>query len=575
MRCRLPHRARIRSLGLATLGLAFASFATAAAASDWQQIGLSQRPSWVSANAERRLRLVPALRGIENTLRAQATGYFASNGPGMSVGLVLNDGLFYSRGFGFRDAAKTKTPDEDTVFCIGSFTKVFTGTTLLVLRDADPHHVDLDDPVSDYVSRINQVRPAPCPGGGCPASTVRLRHLVSHTAGLADEMSPAIVSESDWLDELQKSRFSFAPGKFSAYSGVGVELAGVVIARITNKKYTQAVTDRLLTPLGMTETTFDFNSIPTARRAQNYDLGWNQAYTAVHFTADSSWPDYKILTAAGYLLSNVRDLAKFDRMWIAEKAPGDILAPTTLAAARQPAVPASTTAVPGDCSSFTDGHGSYYSPCGDAAEFGVNWDLHIAPKIQHNGSIGRCGSNTVLDQDHTMGVTGLISTEPFPAVPSGHSQPAAVDGGFMYSVVNFALENAEVYDGATTSWQDQELAIGVARYLWVLGATLPSSGQSAFKQLFLSQFTPAYQTAHHLTTSTVAQYLSTQRTQIGACSTFRVRAAPSADEVTLRLKCAPGTTGNHTAFDATLTIEAAGSHRIAAITHNAPAVDPY
>ncbi|MEO8505914.1 MAG: serine hydrolase domain-containing protein [Acidobacteriota bacterium] len=563
---------RVNSVRLTfLLTLAAAAGAATAFASDWQQIGLNQRPSWVSPNAERRLRLVDGLRGIENTLASQSNAYLGTKGPGMSVGLVLSDGLYYSRGFGFRDAAKSKAPDEQTVFCIGSFTKVFTGTTLLALRDAG--ELDLGDPVSQYVPEISSVRSAPCPHGGCHG-VLRLRHLISHTAGLPNEMEPAIAGESDWLNELSHTRFDFWPGDFSAYSGVGVEMAGLVIKRVTHKSYTQAVTDLLLSPLSMNQSTFDISSVPASRRAQNWDLGWNANFTAPHFTADSNWPDRKMLTAAGYLLSSVRDLARFDKIWLTQTAPSDILAHDTLVDARDPLIPASTSPIPADCDAFDDGHGSFYSACDNANVFGANWVLNALPTMWHNGSTGICGSDTKIDPDHKMAITGLISTDPFPAVPSGQVQPASIDRGFMFSIVDETLGTAVTADAAT-DWQGQELAIGVARYLWVLGAKIPTSGVAAFRTSFIAQFTPAYRTAHHLTTSNVAQYIGAERAKIGACSTFRVRRAPSHDEITLRLLCAKGTAATATSWDATLTIEASGSHRIASITNQGPAPDPY
>ena len=566
----ISHRRRFRTLpAVALFALAAAS---SAEANDWQQIGLTQRPAWVTLLTERRLRLVDGLRGIENDLFSKSDQYLASRGPGMSVGLVLADGLYYSHGFGFRDAAKTKTPDEQTVFCIGSFTKVITGTTMLVLRDAG--ELDLGDPVSQYVPEISGVAAAPCPHGGCHG-VLRLRHLLSHTGGLPNEMEPAIVGESDWLNELSHTRFDFRPGDFSAYSGVGVELAGLVIKRVNHTSYTQAVEDRLLTPLAMNQSTFDMTSVPASRRAQNWDLGWNASFTAPKFTADSSWPDRKMLTAAGYLLSSVRDMARFDRIWLTQDAPSNVLAHTTLVDARDPLLPASTLPIPNDCDQFHDGHGSFYSACDDADTFGANWVLNALPTMWHNGSTGICGSDVKVDPDHKMAVTGLISTDPFPLVPSGHTQPASVDSGFMYSIVDGTLGSAVTTDAAS-DWQGKELAIGVARYLYILGAKIPiSGGVAAFKQNFLAQFTPAFRTAHHLTTSSVAQFIAGRRAKIGACSTFRVRRAPSFDEITLRLKCAAGTAATATSWDATLTIESGGSHRIAAITDEGAAPDPY
>src|SRR6266568_580174 len=106
-------------------GVLFGSGASAFA--QWSAVGSPQRPSWVSVSAERRLRMLSALPAMKNDLRSKAHAYIGSQGPGLAVGLVLDDGLYYSEGFGFADAQRTRAPDENTIFRAGSLSKVITG----------------------------------------------------------------------------------------------------------------------------------------------------------------------------------------------------------------------------------------------------------------------------------------------------------------------------------------------------------------------------------------------------------------------------------------------------------------
>jgi CubicO group peptidase (beta-lactamase class C family) len=107
----------------------------------WSQVGSVQRPSWVDASVERRLQILPALPSIKNKLQSDAHAYFRGQGPGLAVGLVLDDGLFYSEGFGFADAQRKRTPDENTIFRAGSLSKVMTGTAFLTLIDDPTRHM--------------------------------------------------------------------------------------------------------------------------------------------------------------------------------------------------------------------------------------------------------------------------------------------------------------------------------------------------------------------------------------------------------------------------------------------------
>jgi hypothetical protein len=89
-------------------------------ADGWADIGSSGRPAWVPASVERRLQLLSALPAMHNAIQAEANAYFRGGGPGLVVGLVLDDGLVYSEGFGFADAGRTSRPDENTAFRAGS-----------------------------------------------------------------------------------------------------------------------------------------------------------------------------------------------------------------------------------------------------------------------------------------------------------------------------------------------------------------------------------------------------------------------------------------------------------------------
>jgi CubicO group peptidase (beta-lactamase class C family) len=572
----------------------------------WMAIGQNSRPLWVSASTERRLRLLQALPTIEATLSTQVSKYFNSSGPGMSVGLVLDDGLYYSRGFGFRDMQKSQIPDEETVYCVGSLTKVFTGTTLLTLRDASNSSLTLDDDVSRYVPEIGKLGVPPSFWTIKSCGPVKLRHLVSHTSGLPNEMErPREADEQQWLDELQHTELAFCPGNFSAYSGVGAETVGLIIERYTGQPYTTAVTDRLLSPLGMKHSVFGPAVVEASRKAQNWQMNWNASYTTPMFTPDSSWQPLDMLTAARDLFSSVWDLARFHKMWLAMEAPADILKKTTLQDSGQNVVPASTMPIPTTCATFNDGQGSAYSKCGDAAAFGVNWVIQ-SPLIWHNGKVpNKCGSNSILNPSQKIGATGVISTDPFPTVPLNQTQPAGTDSNFMGTVVSSMLNTAQGAD-TTTDWKTSPLAVGVARLLWLLGAKMPAStlgckpaphgrgpgvplypgmnkpdqcNQQALQQFeatMLDHFGRLYRAKHQLDSDSVVEHVfNILRKDIGPCSTFRVRGAPAPDRLRLRLQCAPAQVAGLTSYDMTLTVETTVPYRIVAIDDAQLTADPF
>ena len=594
----MEHCQCLLSVMFVYLGLAGVAGHSAWADSDWQQIGLSERPSWVSSHAERRLRLLPALAAIQDKARDEANAYFADKGPGLSVGLVLDDGLYYSHGYGFRDLQKKHKPDEYTVFGLGSFSKVITGTTLLVLRDAGK--LSLGDLATKYVPELKNVRNPPCPHGGC-SGNIKLRNLVSHTSGLPNEMHPAVVDQDDWLSELKKTKLNLWPGTFSAYSGVSAETVGLIIERVSGKSFRTAAKDLLLKPLGMTHSTFAMDDVPDDHKAFTWKCSLNASHSEASFTAEQAQDDGKMLAAAGAFRSSVSDMGRFARIWLAQKDQTHTLKDGTLAAAETPleTTPSGTT-IPSDCATVDDGHDSAYSPCSLASDFGVNWYIGRSHYLQHNGSTGLNGSQTLLSRDRKLGAVGLVSTDPLPSDLG--ALPAGIEGRFVESVVENIVDAAGAADAATTKWKDQALSVGVARYLYIAGLKIPRSmrrwpppgkpgvplhpgghhlspedeaANKRFKEEFLAHFTPGYLTKHDLDSDGVADYLSTLRNKINDCSTFRVRSAPSAHKVALRLLCTEGSADETTSFDVTLTVEASAPYRISELEDEGRASEKY
>ena len=70
--------------------------------------------------------------------------------PGLSIGVVYDQELIWSRGYGFADVAKKDLATPTTLYRIASNTKLFTSTAILQLRDAGK--LQLDDPVARALS---------------------------------------------------------------------------------------------------------------------------------------------------------------------------------------------------------------------------------------------------------------------------------------------------------------------------------------------------------------------------------------------------------------------------------------
>jgi len=578
------------AIASATAVVASAALPVSAAA-QWTEVGTPNRPAWVSVAAERRLRLLPALPAIATTLQGQAAGYFGSHGPGMTVGLVLDDGLFFSQGFGFRDEARQRKPDETTVYRVGSVTKVVTAATLLTL--VDKHKVSMDDDAVKYVPELKNVGlpgqssgptcaekcnisegtcmqsahsvsdrkqciadkkecTAACPKPVVVNKPIKLRHLVSHTSGLPNQMNPPEADEATWLAELQNTKLAFWPGQFSAYSGVGVELESLIIKRVSGTAFDKYMKENLFKPLGMSHSHLTHEDVAADLLAQKYKFSWPAGQAAPTFTIDKGWDNPQMLIPAGNLFTSVADFSHFIMMEMTGYPREKVLKKSTVQASQQSAVPSS--GLTPTCQAFTDNQGVSYSMCDDAAGFGFGWWLD-PPFIEHNGSIGNeWGSQTRINVGKLMGATGFISTEPYPSAPAGATQPSSIT-----SVVNGLLDAGIVADSATT-WSKKALSVGVARVLFLSGKAPDQNDLNAFTAKFIAD--------HALTKANVVSFLQGWQKQVGRCGTFRVREVESAGTVVARFSCEKGEWG------VVLDVEQVSPHRIAWSDEVAATVPP-
>ncbi len=431
--------------------------------SPWAPLGLCGAPAWVDSGVERRLHMLGALPGIEATAQQKASAYLGTQGPGISLGLVLDDGLFYSRGFGFADVDRTKTPDENTVYGVASFTKVITGTALRSMLEHPEFSTanrptSLDQPVQTWVPEVQSI----CPPGvtACaPSPTnapITLRQLVSHTAGMANELynpnsnlgNTFDLTESQWMTVLRQQTLAYTPGRFEAYAGIGPELEGLIIGRTALTQVTSAnglstrdtfnryVEDHVLAPLGMSSSRMTPPTIAQGR-AQNWSVVWQTigGVSYPFFNPAPAWTDPGVRSMAGGnggLYTTVRDLSRFMGMWLGNNGMG-VLSPAALADMRTRQVPGTEVPTSADrctqpdtptSNGYTVNNGGY-SLCGRAGTFGVHWALPnctgTAPcdEMAHNGSNGVWGSQTWLRLAQGLGATVLVwdrSNRPDPSV---------------------------------------------------------------------------------------------------------------------------------------------------------------
>ncbi|KAJ3092551.1 hypothetical protein HK102_005831 [Quaeritorhiza haematococci] len=185
--------------------------------------------------------------------------------PGALVTVVKDGAIMVSKGYGLSDREKGyKSDPRYTLMPLGSVTKLFTVTAALQLVQSG--RLSLDSNVENYLKpgtdgmnvtiecvereRLNECR-----------EPVTIRHLLTHTAGFEDQMlgiqTPHPESVSDNLT-VHLARFPKrirSPGKIISYSNHGMALLGHIVSRVSGKPFAQYVSEKILEPLGMLDTT--------------------------------------------------------------------------------------------------------------------------------------------------------------------------------------------------------------------------------------------------------------------------------------------------------------------------------
>jgi len=222
---------------------------------------------------------------------------------GAAVSVVKDGELIFAKGYGYADLENSLPVDpEQTLFRVGSVTKLFTWTAVMQL--AEQGKLDLDADINTYLDfHIPDTYPEP----------ITLKHLLTHTAGFEDRFFEVLASDADslvpardWLISHMPARVR-PPGMIAAYSNYGAALAGYIVARVSGQTYNQYIQENILAPLGMLHSTAQ-SPIPPDLRAQA-SVGYTYKDGAFQ-----PFPDYlgqPAFVPAAAISASATDIARF------------------------------------------------------------------------------------------------------------------------------------------------------------------------------------------------------------------------------------------------------------------------
>ena len=309
---------------------------------------------------------------------------FAPDRPGAAVVVVKDGKTVYREGVGLANLELGVPVRPEMVFEIGSVTKQFTSTAILML--AEQGKLSLDDDVRKHLPDFPDKQ-----------ATITIEHLLTHTSGI-----PSYTGSPKWMPLWRKDMtpaeiialtkdepLEFAPGSRYAYNNTGYVMLGAIIEKLSGMTYAEFVKKNIFEPLGMTHSYYGSATALIPNRASGYSRRGDQFVNAEYLSMTQPY-------AAGSLMSTVDDLA----LWNAAVSSGKLLTKASWDRAFTP----------------------YKLTSGAATGYGYGWQLDAFDGhriIRHNGGIfGYVSEVARLPEDGIF--VAMLTNSDAPPVDTGY-----------------------------------------------------------------------------------------------------------------------------------------------------------
>jgi CubicO group peptidase (beta-lactamase class C family) len=348
--------------------------------------------------------------------------------PGIAVAIVKDGKVVHAKGYGVRNLARPEPVDVHTLFGIASNSKAFTAAAIAIL--VDEGKLSWDDPVQKHLPQFQLADPY-------VTREVTIRDLLSHRTGLglgAGDLlywpdttftRAHVVTAARHLPLVSSLRSRYA------YNNLGFVVAGEIVHAVSGKPWEDFVRERILTPLGMSETKISSRGLDpaTSNMAVPHSKGWRLEGTLkpIPPTEDFVW------AAAAGLKSNVTDLAK----WVTLQLNGGRLPNGGSLFSEKQAAEMWSAQIP---IRISDPDPALKATKPSFSAYGLGWNLrdyHGRKIVSHSGGLTGMVTFTLLVPQEKLGIIVLTNQE---------------EGGAFQSIAYHVLDH---YLGLpSTDWVD-------------------------------------------------------------------------------------------------------------------------
>jgi CubicO group peptidase (beta-lactamase class C family) len=254
------------------------------------------------------LRAHPEVKGALAAIDAYVDGRkLYEQIPGISVGVVHDQDLLWTNGYGYSNLETRRPADANTLYSICSISKLFTAIGIMQLRDQGK--LRLSDPVGDYLDWFD-IKQA-YEGSG----PVTIEGLMTHSSGLPRESDFPYWGGPDFpfptreemIERLQSQQTLYPSQRYFQYSNLGWSLAGEIIQEQSGQAYDEYIRQHILEPLDLDNTRTYY---PEELRGQQLAIGYTGFHRDLKRNPVKPFFTRGITAAAGFT-SSVNDLADF------------------------------------------------------------------------------------------------------------------------------------------------------------------------------------------------------------------------------------------------------------------------
>jgi serine beta-lactamase-like protein LACTB len=220
--------------------------------------------------------------------------------PALSIALVDDQTIVWARGFGLADPDRKLPATAETVYRVGSVSKLFTDIAIMQLVERAV--LDLDAPVSRY---LPDFKPTNASG-----KAITLRHLMAHRSGLVREppvghyFDPSNPSLAQTVGSLNATELVYPPETKIKYSNAAIATVGYVLEYTQKEPFAEYLQHAVLDPLGLKKSGFE----PSPELTRELAKAYMWTYHGRVFEA----PTFSLgMAPAGSMYATVNDLGRF------------------------------------------------------------------------------------------------------------------------------------------------------------------------------------------------------------------------------------------------------------------------